>query len=274
MVIITDLLLVKRLKFVYPSIDFVARWIDDQHTRAPHVLVDQPDPHNRHFVLPLIVPVTVSGEEKWICPCFPGGRAAAGHATSCSARCRRVCVAPPPDEPAARRGATCSARHELVGYPPRSRLPRHSVATSPLRWFFCPDRPAPLPSHIQVIDSAAHSLLIHPPIGLPDLCDCTEVGDRTSRVRVGPIFSRLGVQDSNGKVAIVFVIYYIHFSVCFVINSGRAVEWQDSLVNLVSGRVVFDCLIAFSMSVFLCVVVIFFIFFLCKFVIYALDSVP
>jgi len=32
------------------------------------------------------------------------------------------------------------------------------------------------------------------------------------------------VQDSNGKVAIVFVIYYIHFSVCFVINSGRVEE--------------------------------------------------
>ena len=53
MVIITDLLLVKRLKFVYPSIDFVAHWIDDQRTRAPHVLVDQPGSTQQTFCPPV-----------------------------------------------------------------------------------------------------------------------------------------------------------------------------------------------------------------------------
>ena len=53
MVIITYLLLVKRLKFVYPSIDFVARWIDDQRTRAPHVLIDQPRSTQQTFCPPV-----------------------------------------------------------------------------------------------------------------------------------------------------------------------------------------------------------------------------
>ena len=134
MVIITDLLLVKRLKFVYPSIDFVARWIDDQRTRAPHVLVDQPRSTQHTFCPPVNCSRDRERRGEMDLSMFPwraSGRRTRGFLLGVMpARVRR--------SPARRVGR--QARGHLLRATRARGLPAPLMAPTP----FCCDLPAPL----------------------------------------------------------------------------------------------------------------------------------